>query len=157
MSKIRYCFVKHIILFFFDLVLLLPPSNFGLKTAPANKFDKGDQACSIGLYAEYLAAYVDAKRRSKFSSWNLERVWSKIKCLLRLKVNNLGHYQIGLCMQLFSLPLKCCANHLHLSQWLMDGTWLLAGANLQDQYVVLVNEPIQCCEKLWYLMVMVIR
>ena len=48
---------------------LLSPSNFGLKTTPANKFDKGDQAWSIGLYTEYLAAYVDTERRSKFSSW----------------------------------------------------------------------------------------
>ena len=78
MSKIRYCFVKHSILFFFDLVCkkislitrwFISPSNFGLKTTLANKFDKGDQACSIGLYAEYLVAYVDTERRSKFSSW----------------------------------------------------------------------------------------
>ena len=74
----------------------------------------------------------------------------KKNCLLCLKVNNLGHHQIGLYMQLFSLPLKCCANNLRESQWLMDGTWLLIGANLQDQNAVFVNEPCQCCHVLWY-------
>ena len=54
-------------------------------------------------------------------------------------------------MQFFTLPLKYCANYLCVSRWLMDGTWLLVGANLQDQYVVLVNEPCQCCHVLWYL------
>ena len=49
-------------------------SNFGLKTTPANKFDKGDRVCSIGLYAEYLAAYVDTERDQ---SSVLERIWSK--------------------------------------------------------------------------------
>ena len=49
-------------------------SNFGLKTTPANKFDKGDRACSIGLYAEYLAAYVDTERDQ---SSVRERIWSK--------------------------------------------------------------------------------
>ena len=77
MSKIRYCFVKHSILFFLILFAerflwsqggLLSPSNFGLKTTPANKFDKGDQACLIGLYAEY-------------PSW-ICRQWEEIKVQL---------------------------------------------------------------------------
>ena len=139
LSHLQKDFSNHIV------VYLLSPSNFGLKTIPANKFDKGDQACSIGFYTEYLATYVDTKRRSKFSSW------SKINCLLRLKVNNLGHHQIGLYMQFFSLPLKCRADYLRVSRWLMDGTWLLVGANLQEQYVVLVNELCQCCHALWCL------
>ena len=33
----------------------------------------------------------------------------------------------------------------------MDGTWLLVDAKLQDQYVVLVNEPYKCRHVLWYL------
>ena len=49
-------------------------SNFGLKTTPANKFGKGDRVCSIGLYAEYLAAYVDTERDQ---SSVFERIWSK--------------------------------------------------------------------------------